>query len=359
MKQLNTALVASVVFMCTPAQAIELSIYGLGNVSVDSVNDGQDSSVYVASNSSRLGFNGQHELYSNLNVIFQYETGVDLTGQGYNDGNGLALSNGQLFTKGRPSYVGLSGNFGEILAGHMPFLDQWTNDYNLFTDLVGDLGNLWEAQGMPARVDNVIYYKTPDFSGFDVAATFVPEEDVPDSELYLIKGHYGNKGLNLALSYASRGQYDMNRNNYKNHYLVAATASYHFDRFSVGGGYQGEWDIRNSNVGVMPVMYTDRNSYYVAGSVDIGQYGKINAQYVVSNGEGRNADASQIAVGYDYQFDTNTMLYLVYAYMDNDANEMFSVNGKGHGDKVIPMMGYDPYAVSLGIIYQFSYALVK
>ena len=86
------------------AMATDFSIYGLGHVSLDYVDAGITSSVYTASISSRLGFKGRHALESNLTVIFQFETGVDLTAQGGNDGNGGAQSSGQIFTKGRPVF---------------------------------------------------------------------------------------------------------------------------------------------------------------------------------------------------------------------------------------------------------------
>ncbi|MBW8185882.1 porin [Shewanella nanhaiensis] len=344
-----TLLAASITCLCLPTQAIELNIYGQGHLSVDSVDDGQDSSIYVASNSSRLGFNGDHQINSDLKIIFQYETGVDLTAQGGNDGNGGAESSGQIFTKGRPSFIGLEGTFGTVLAGHMPFLDQYANDYNLFADQIGDLGNLWEANGIPGRSDNVIYYKTPDFSGFDAAATYVPEEGVDDSDYYLLKGNYKRKNLKLGVMYTSIGQGEMVD---KNHTAAAVTLGYHFGRFSVGGGYQNEMDIGG-------LSGNDRDSFSLGGSMEVGDKGKIKAQFAVSSGEGDASDATQIAVGYDYQLDAQTTLYIAYANMDNDNNVNFSVNGKGHGDKVVPLMGDDPHAISLGIVYSFSHAVVK
>ncbi|ACA87068.1 porin [Shewanella woodyi] len=344
-----TLLAACITCLCSPAQAIELNIYGQGHLSVDSVDDGQDSSIYVASNSSRLGFNGDHQINSDLKIIFQYETGVDLTAQGGNDGNGGAESSGQIFTKGRPSFLGIEGKFGTALAGHMPFLDQYANDYNLFADQVGDLGNLWEASGIPGRSDNVVYYKTPDFSGFDAAVTYVPEEGVDDSDYYLLKGNYVRDDLKLGVMYTSIGQGEMVD---KDHTAAAVTLGYHFGRFSVGGGYQSEMDIGGS-------PGNDRDSFSLGGSMEVGDKGKIKAQFAVSSGEGDASDATQIAVGYDYQFDTQTTLYIAYANMDNDDNVNFSVNGKGHGDKVVPLMGNDPHAISLGIVYSFSHAVVK
>jgi len=338
----------SLLIYFTNIHATELHIYGQGHLSVDSIDDGVDTSIHTASSSSRLGFNGEHKINENFKVIFQYESGVDLTAQGVNDGNGGADSSGQIFTKGRPSFLGLEGDFGKVLIGHMPFLDQWANDYNLFADQVGDLGNLWEASGIPGRSDNVIYYMTPDFSGFNLAATFVPEEGVDNSNQFVLKGNYSQDNLKLGLAYTSVGQGVESTNE---HTAYALTVNYSFDNLQIGGGYQQEMDIGG-------VSGQDRSSINLAGSINIGQKGKIKLQYATSSSDNELADANQFAIGYDYSLTKNTVIYVAYANMDNEQNTNFSVNGKGHGDKVVPLSGEDPTALSIGIVYHFNYKLM-
>ncbi|EQD48234.1 outer membrane porin protein precursor, partial [mine drainage metagenome] len=90
--------------LSTPAWALDLSIYGVGDLSYDNINNGAQTSDYIHSNSSRLGFKGSHDLGNGLSVIFQYDSGVDLTGNGTGDGNGGTYSNGQIFTRARDSF---------------------------------------------------------------------------------------------------------------------------------------------------------------------------------------------------------------------------------------------------------------
>jgi predicted porin len=319
-------------------------IYGQGHLSADSVDDGEVSSEFVTSSSSRLGFNGDYQITDKLKVIFQYETGVDLTAQGGNDGNGGAESSGQIFTKGRPSYVGLSGEFGKILIGHMPALDQWANDYNLFADQVGDLGNLWEGSGIPGRLDNVIYYESPDINGASVAVTYVPEEGKDNTDNLIVKGNYHISGLKIGAVFASIGQGTASLDD---HTALALTIGYDFGRFSLGGGIQHESDIRG-------LAGDDRSSYSLGGSAKLGDKGTIKSQFAVSSGEGENSDARQFAIGYDYALDEDTTLYIAYARTSNDSNVNFSSNGKGHGDKIVPAFGNDPSAISLGIVAKFD-----
>jgi predicted porin len=336
--------VAALIIASPLVSANKLTMYGQGHLSADSVDDGVLTSQYVTSSSSRLGFNGYYQLSDSLKVIFQYETGLDLTAQGGNDGNGGAESSGQIFTKGRPSYVGLEGEFGKILIGHMNALDQWANDYNLFADQVGDLGNLWEGSGIPGRLDNVIYYESPKINGGSIAVSYVPEEGKENTDNVIIKGNYGYSGLRVGLAFASIGQGEVSMDD---HRAIALTLGYDFGRFSVGGGFQSESDIRG-------IPGDDRNSYSIGGSMKVGEKGTIKTQFAQSSGEADDSDASLFAIGYDYAIGSDTTLYLAYARTSNDLNVNFSANGKGHGDKVVPAFGNDPSAISLGIVAKFD-----
>ncbi len=348
LKHLVPAISTAIVLSSPAIGATEIQLYGLGHVSADSVDDGQDSSAYITSSSSRLGVKGEHAIDSSLTLIFQYETGLDPTAQGTNDGNGGADSSGQIFTKGRPSFVGLKGSFGKVLMGHMPALDQWANDYNLFADQVGDLGNFWEASGVPGRVDNVLYYETPNINGFNAAVSYVPEEGTEESDHLFVKANYQMDKLTVGLALATVG----NGVGSEDHSAQAITIGYRADNFSVGGGYQNESDTGG-------VDGADRDSFSIGGSINVGTNGKIKAQYAVTDGDNDDEGASMIAIGYDHRLTDSTTLYAAYASTSNDDNVNFSVNGKGHGDRVVPAAGDDPSALSFGIVYQFDVDILK
>jgi len=339
--------ISSYCLFCATSMSNELNIYGQAHLSIDKIDNDINSSTHVTSNSSRLGFNGNYEISNDLFVIFQYESGVDLTAQGGNDGNGSAESSGQIFTKGRPSYLGIKGHFGEALVGHMPFLDQWANDYNLFADQIGDLGNLWEASGIPGRSDNVIYYKTPNYQGLNVSVSYVPEEGVNDSDLYLLTGHYKRKGIAVSATYTNLGPTGASNNDQS---AYAITASYQLNHFTIGGGFQQEQDISG-------ISDNDRESITLGGSLKIGPNSTIKMQFANSSSDNQAQDAKQFAIGYDYTLGKNATIYLAYATMKNDDNVNFSVNGKGHGDKVVPISGMDPKAISFGLVYHFNHKL--
>lgn len=139
--------------------------------------------------------------------------------------------------------------------------------------------------------------------------------------------------------------------NLEKHNAVAVTGSYNFGRVSIGGGYQKESDIAG-------IVDADRTSYSAGASAEVFVNHTIKAQYAISETDVDETTAKLWAVGYDYAMDKQTTIYLAYAKMVNDLDVAFSVNGKGHGDKVVPLAGDDPTALSLGIVYKFDSSLI-
>ncbi|MDH3637103.1 MAG: porin [Gammaproteobacteria bacterium] len=324
-----------------PVLALNLDIWGLGHLSVDRADNGTDDSTFVASNSSRLAVSGDQDLDNGISIIFQYESGVDLTGRGENDGNGGADSSGQLFTRTRDAFVGISGGFGKAQVGRMGGLNEWVYDFNLFADQVGDLGNIWGGTGLFGRVDNLVRYTTPDFAGFNIGLSYAPEEGVDDSDVGVIKANYANEGLKFGAAFMSQGTGSTDE-----HEAAALTGSYNFGMFTIGAGYQDESDIGG-------IRGNDRDGFTVGASVAIGN-GTIKGQVTQTNGDGSETDATQWAVGYDHNIGKNTTVYIAYAKTDNDANTSFSANNYGHGDDFgAGVPGDDPDVISVGLVYSF------
>ena len=349
---LAIALATGVGMACSAsAWALDLSIYGVGHLSADSIDNGTSSSGYLHSNSSRLGFKGSHDLGKGLSVLFQYESGVDLTGNGSGDGNGGAASNGQIFTRARDSFVGVKGNFGTFLAGRLPALNQWLYDYNLFGDQVGDLGNVWGGDGLPGRADHALYYRTPDFGGFSLGLSHVPNQGTSGSRASIAKADYAAGGFKLSGAYGNFGQ-GTGKSDSK---ASAIIASYDAGAFNAGAGWQREADIGG-------VSGADRNKYTLGAAVKAGGSGTVKAQYAsAGNLSGTSGTgAKQWAVGYDHAWDKNTTLYIAYAKTKNDTGVAYSAYDWGHGDQGVPAitLGTSPAAISVGIVYKFDVGLL-
>lgn len=360
-------------FAAQTSLAFNLDIWGVGHVSFDSVDDGDDRSEYVASNSSRLGFSGDHDLGNGISLIYRYESGVDLTGQSGNDGNGGGSRTGEFFTATRDSFVGLTGRFGTLHFGKHGGLNEWVYDVNPFGDWVGDLGNIWGGTGLPGRISSQVRYTTPDIGGFNVGLTYAPEEGVDDTEIVLVKANFANEdvvpGLKLGAAYMSVGQgkAGVPLKELDEQTVFAVTGSYNFGKFWIGAGYQAESDIPNGVQGSIkgvPGLSDDdgRDSFTVAATAKLGN-GTLKAQFTDTGGDAKDTDASQIAVGYDYNLGKNTVLYIAYASTDNDDFASFSANNYGHGDAVSPFQDpitgfYDDVdAISIGVVYKFNAAL--
>ena len=344
---ISAAMMAALYLAPASVMALELDVYGVAHLSADSNDDGYNSSIYVASNSSRLGFKGHQDLGNDLSVLFQYESGVDLTGRGTNDGNGPGTAN-NLFTTSRDAYVGLSSNFGTVTAGRMGILNQWVYDFNLFADQVGDLGNFWGSTGIPGRDNGVLAYATPDLgNGFDALVAYVPENGKDGEDNLVVKLNYSDFGLKLNGAYARLGQGPVK----SEHNVAAIIASYNMGGFTLGGGYQTEFDIEGTSG-------NDRDSYTVGFSYQVIKNGVIKAQYSYSTVDTLNGDAGQIAVGYDHALGKATTLYLAYARTDNEANAKFTANNYGHGQAVNPFAdGSDPFSFSIGLVHKFNASL--
>lgn len=334
----------------TPVWALELSTYGVGHLSADSIDTDTDSSAYIHSNSSRLGFKGSHDVGNGATILFQYESGVDLTGSGTGDGNGGADSGGQLFTRARDSFVGVKGGFGTVLLGRLGGLNQWLYDYNLFGDQVGDLGNIWGGDGLPGRVDHAAWYRTPSFGGATLAVTYVPKQGSNDASSYIGKAEYGSGGIKLGGAYANFG----NGTGLSDTKVTAITASYDAGAFSVGGGWQRETDIGG-------VSNADRDKYTLGAALKVGGSGTVKAQYTVADDLDNTSgtSASQWALGYDHAWDKSTTLYVAYASTDNDAGARYTAYNYGHGDDGVPGLaaGSNPTAISVGVVYKFDVGL--
>lgn len=350
MKSLAVAMAVGTT-LSMPVRALDLSIYGVGHLSADSIDNGSTSSGYLHSNSSRLGFKGSHDLGNGLAVLYQYESGVDLTGNGTGDGNGPADSSGQIFTRARDSFVGLKGGFGTVLLGRLPALNQWLYDYNLFGDQVGDLGNIWGGDGLPGRADHAAYYRTPGFGGFSLGLSYVPEQGTDNADAYIAKGDYANGGFKLGAAYGNFGSGVAGTPDHKTN---AITASYDFGAFNVGGGWQRETDIGG-------VSGADRNKYTLGAAVKAGSSGTVKAQYATAGDLGGTSSTGtkQWAVGYDHAWDKNATLYVAYAKTSNDTGAAYSAYNWGHGDQGVPgiVAGNDPAAISVGVVYKFDVGL--
>jgi len=143
---------------------------------------------------SRWGLMGSEELGGGLKANFVLEQGF-----GIDTGNQTA---GQAFS--RQSWVGLSGNFGEVRIGK-----PWTayDDVSGAINAMFDSGfsvenNFFKSTGHSANPANTVRYSTPTFGGFTGAASYSLDE-VRNTNLSVtsISGSYAGGPLSAGAGY--------------------------------------------------------------------------------------------------------------------------------------------------------------
>ena len=107
-------------------------VYGDARVSVDFSNNNDNiagnkkSKASVSSNASYIGFKGDEDLGNGMSALWQFEQGVD-----FDTGNALGDK--------RPTFVGIGGGFGTVMAGRFdtPYMSA-TDKYDIFIDTKAD-----------------------------------------------------------------------------------------------------------------------------------------------------------------------------------------------------------------------------
>lgn len=168
---------------------IDGKIYGKVNLTVESVDDGEDSVSEVTSNASRIGVKGKTELSEGLYAIYKMEWEVDV------DGDDTDLN-------ARNRYIGLNGGFGTVIAGkHDTPHKLAQKKVDLFNDLAGDIKNAVDSEN---RADNVVIYTTPKLAdAVSISGAWIASEDSDSDDGSSISISYDQGGLYLAAALES------------------------------------------------------------------------------------------------------------------------------------------------------------
>ena len=235
------------------AMANDTTLYGKAHVSIGNFDDGSSDAWEVNSHASRLGVKGSEDLGNGLKAIFKYEFQIDVDS---NDG----------INSGRNAYVGLSGDFGTVLAGRHDTPAK-VAFYATGNEIIGDsIVDINRVGFTEFRVDNAIAYISPNFSGFTVAAAVVPGEgtlntvtnNVADglADAYSIGLMYSGNGIKAGVGYeAADGDMTLMTSGGgggfflegSDHEMIQAGASFTFGDFMVGGNYQTTSDTGGVN----------------------------------------------------------------------------------------------------------------
>ena len=294
MKKTLVALAAATA-MCG-ASAASLTLYGIVDTgfAYDSVNadntdlDGDSFAMKSGQSSgSRFGFKGEEELGNGVSVGFVLENG-------FSSDTGSLGDEDRLFN--REASLFLEGGFGKFGVGR---LSTFANDagstgiggyFSSFGTGQGDVGCQSYMQAYrPSRMDNSIYYKSPNFAGAEVWVMYSmgdEEKDTVENEssrdrYYAAAVTYNNGGLSLfgAVDVLNKASY------------VKEKAEDQDDQVTVTAAVNYDCGFAKSYLGA----HWFNNARSVGG--DVGDdWGRL---VVGEDGKGGNADGWSVMAGVD------------------------------------------------------------
>lgn len=362
-KLLHLAVIAAVSAAPLSAMA-EATVYGKVHLSVDTfsgmmdadqdstdgaANDGtaDDVSMFVSSNSSRLGVKGSVDAGDGLKAIYKMEWTVGVDAGGAPAGS-------------RNAYGGLSGGFGTVMAGyHDNPVKLVGRKMDLFGDTVADSRALITEDWTDDRLGSFLGYMNK-FGGVDLMLGYLVQDDAGDS----FGGVAGSVGIpagpvNVAIGFQSGGF---------SYFDGGGTADYSNTAFRIG--VQGKFGPVDGRLLYQSISTEDDSSAGVTteygrtvlglgAGIGVGPSGKVKVQYYMASAEDDavvDDGATQISLGYDHKLGDKVKVYGVYTQVSNDDAGTYRVAGGGHGAKKQIQM--DPTedsnsAISVGVVYSF------
>jgi predicted porin len=321
-----------------------VEIYGRAQLSVDMLDNGDDSGANLSSNGSRIGFRTGSEVAPGLQASLQLEEEVR-----FDNGN----TGTNTFTS-RDSFVELEGDFGNLRLGYFNTpMKNIRGEVDFFNDQVGDARNLTKLDQPPynqdfdSRFRNGIQYSSPEFSGFTLelhhSTNNSENSNPPDdeqtansvaliyrtNELYVGTGYEKHEGRNDSDAVRIAAKYKVN------------------SKLTLVGLFQ------TASVETLPDP-EDVNVFGFGASYVQTEKSLFKGHIYSLSADSDESDALMIALGLDRILSKQFRLQFVYAATDNDDFAAYRVSAGGHGDKVTPVPGEEAVGLSAGLRYDFN-----
>jgi len=350
------------------ADTANVTIYGVANLSFDSISTGTNtagtagvSKLVVSSNQSRLGLKGSEDLGDGMSAVWQIESLIAMD----NAGGSLGLN--------RNTFAGLkSDSMGSVLLGRhdTPYMMS-TRKLDLFTDSLADsrglmgggtsgaAANVASAVGFDGRQPDSLVYISPTFSGFNAAfsrintAEAVTATNSALSSIISLAGMYNAGPIYASFAYESHS------------FTAAGAGGASTQEKSMKAGFSFAQDAFTANVvvekssddfGAGKTNAAGHTTFYVAGKFNVAS-GAIKAAVVKAGklGTTLNTGAQQISLGYDHNLSKRTVAYALYTKVSNQAavNYGLAGNSSGGGATTRNGLGADPSAISFGVKHSF------
>lgn len=323
----------------------DIDVYGKLHLSTDYVdnfsnraNDNQGfADTTLSSNSSRLGFKGEHELNYGFTAMWKLESDVDLAGE-------------RDAFKARNRYIGMQHAYGSLIAGyHDTPMKTLGSRADLFSDTIGDRRNIIGSGNGTLKTDirarNSSMYTSPIFSGveFRLMGSVGGDADPTLDSQYMVSSSisYDQELFFVGIAAEHQTTADIAHDGAR---LVAGFSGF---GFKVNALY--EWMNSNSVDSLSRsslgggIMYSMLDTHF-----------KAQAFYATDYGSTNNTTGLNYAVGASQTFSKKLEVYLVFSQTLNASGASFSLGGGGHGETFIPSeAGANLIGISGGLSYTF------
>lgn len=347
-KILNVIMLSGVAMASTSVLAEDKSpftVYGQVHVSLDYLDNSDDSTFATSSNSSRLGVKGKYKLGDDLTATFGMEYQVATTD------NAKSLSR-------RNSYAALKGNFGQILIGRYDTpLKKLGRSVDLFwSTQVGENRTITNSNKFDARYDNAVHY-TKKFKDITFTTAYyldagVTTDRIDDDSANVSSSSivYKKGALMLGGGYeivSGKTPQDPNKGDAEDRTGLRLVGSYKMGDHKIVGFFESASDVSG-------VAGKDRNLFGLGWSMKQGKYVYKAQAYTAGDFENtEDTGASVLSAGVDYNYSKKVAIYTVFSSMSNDNAAKFSVVGVGHDDKMKVIVGEDNMGISIGTRIKF------
>ncbi|WP_054204256.1 MULTISPECIES: porin [Pseudoalteromonas] len=285
-----------------------IKIYGRAHLGLLNSDIGQGNETSIENYSSRLGVKGYTQIGKNLEAVYKFEFAVNI------DNNADTLTS-------RNQYVGLKGNFGQVVIGrHDTALKVSQGKLDVMNDFSGDLKSFFNGDN---RLGDVMHYSSPKLGELQLIVTYVADknEKQNDETGISMAAVYGDSKLKKTTYYISVAHdskvagYDISR----------ATVQGKVGPLVLGAMYQ---EAKNIDTDI------SAEGYLVSASYKIDKY-KLLAQYQDNDGIfGKLKDSGTGAsVGIERSVSKKIRMYMWYT--------QFSLDGKNNQDHLALTLRYD------------------
>lgn len=318
---------------CSNALA-NISVYGRAHVSVDQLDNGEETTLNIGSNSSRIGFRASHDIEPGLKVLVQIENTIRL-----DEGSGNWAS--------RDSFVGLQGAFGLVRVGFFDTpLKIVRSRTDLFSEKVGDSRNIVRGGdvNLDRRFRNGLHYRSPVYNNLTLDIHYSTNDATGSTS------SNDNDAISSAVSYQAKGLLLMLAYEQQNQLEAAARKG-----LRLGGSYQLNihWRLTGFYQQSQHFAGGDRDAWGMGVRYSIKEYDFSAQLYQASAADAAKTGASMLAIGADRKLGKHLTLYTAAAFTQNDSAASFNVSGGGHGKALTVNPGLDATALSVGVIYNF------